>query len=79
MASMKASLKTGHVQFDSVIIYEFEVDIGDNPACREGCPISLGPDLLWQSKVDLNIYEHERGHRGRGKDLYIDVTERAGM
>jgi len=67
------------VGFNLITIYEFPVEIGDNPACREGCPIRLGHELVWKSKIDVDSYEEERGIRLTGKQLYIDVSERAGM
>lgn len=70
---------TSKVGFKDITIYEFPMEIGDNPACREGCPIRLGDKLLWKSKVDVNSYEEERGARHSGKQLYIDVSERAAM
>lgn len=67
------------VAFDDITIYNFPIDIGDNPACREGCPIRLGDKLIWKSKVDLNSYEDERDTRFTGKQLYIGVSDRASM
>lgn len=71
---------TTKVAFDAVTIYEFPVDIGDNPAVREGCPIRLGDKLLGKSKIDVESFEKERNPRHRhAKTLYLDVSERAGM
>lgn len=70
---------TTKVNFDTVTIYEFPVEIGDNPACREGCPIRLGHDLLWKSKMGINSYEEERGIRVQAKELYVDVSDRAAL
>mmetsp|Transcript_86470 Transcript_86470/g.242086 ORF Transcript_86470/g.242086 Transcript_86470/m.242086 type:complete len:155 (-) Transcript_86470:80-544(-) len=69
------------VAFDEVTIYEFPVDIGDNPAVREGCPIRLGDRLLRKSTIDVESYEKERSsaRQRHAKKLYIDVTERATM
>jgi hypothetical protein len=67
------------VFFDSITIYEFPMIIGENPACREGCPVRLGGECVWQSTIDLDIYEATRGRRRHGKGLYIDVAERAAM
>lgn len=69
------------VTFDEVTIYEFPVDIGDNPAVREGCPIRLGDRLLRKSTIDVESYEKERSsaRQRHAKKLYIDVTERATM
>ncbi len=67
------------VMFDTVTIYEFPVEIGDNPACREGCPVRLGDNVVSKSKMYVDLYEKERGDRPPSKELYVDVSERAGL
>ena len=67
--------------FDKVFIFEFSITIGNNPAVREGCPVSLGSECIHTTVLDLESYEHSRrpsSHkRRRGKDLYIPVYDRA--
>ena len=71
---------TSRVTFDLVTVYEFPLEIGDNPAVREGCPIRLGDKLLREITTDVDSYEKERCPRQRNaKRLYIQVTDRAAM
>jgi hypothetical protein len=67
------------VLFDDITVYEFAMGIGNNPACREGCPVMLGAHCLGWYKVDINTYEEERGLGRHGKELHIPVPERAAM
>jgi hypothetical protein len=67
------------VNFETVTIFEFPVEIGDNPACREGCPIRLGHKLLGRSTMGVDSYEEGRGNRHHAKELYMDVSARATM
>lgn len=67
--------------FDKVFIYEFSLTMGDNPAVREGCPITLSNECINTNILDLNHYERRPGiqKRRRGKDLYIPVYDRAAL
>jgi len=69
--------------FDKVFIHEFSVTIGNNPAVREGCPISLGNKCIHTTVLDLECYERSRrpsiNKRRRGKELYIPVYDRAAL
>ncbi len=57
--------------------------MGDNPAVREGCPITLGNECINTNVLDLDHYEKSRRpgiqKRRRGKDLYIPVYDRAAL
>lgn len=46
--------------FDKVIVYEFELTLGDNPAVREGCPVALGRECIYRSVVDLESFEQSQ-------------------
>ena len=70
---------TSKVNFETVTIFEFPVEIGDNPACREGCPIQLGHRLLYRSTMGVDSYEEARGDRPQAKELYMGVSDRATM
>jgi hypothetical protein len=66
--------------FDTVTIYEFQLSIGDNPAAREGCPVTLGSKCFHKETLDVDTYEMMReGTRRTGKHLYIPVEDRAAM
>ena len=67
------------VDFSDVSVFEFGVELGDNPAVREGCPVQLGKGIIRTYVEDIDSYELERGTRLRGKELYIPVQDRAAL
>jgi len=77
---VNSSLSGGRqLRFGSVSVYEFHVVIGDNPACREGCPVQLSSQCCGSSKVDVEEYEYFRRKRVPRKALYLPVPDRAAM
>jgi hypothetical protein len=46
-----------NVDFESVVIREYERDLGDNPAVSSGPPIGLGWAYLPSVRVDIDFYE----------------------
>jgi hypothetical protein len=67
-------------RFATVTIYEFQLSIGDNPAAREGCPISLSAKCVHKETMDVNVFELLReGKRRKSKNLYLPVEDRAAM
>eukprot|EP00934_Nitzschia_sp_Nitz4_P004949 Nitzschia sp. Nitz4//scaffold389_size11954//6654//7164//NITZ4_009010-RA/size11954-augustus-gene-0.10-mRNA-1//1//CDS//3329549993//4939//frame0 len=77
--SSTSSKSNSSVSFDEVTIYWFPAAIGDNPACREGCPIRIGDKYIYKETVDVELYEDSRGERVQKNDLYLEVPERAAM
>lgn len=67
------------LDYDFNTIYMFDIIMGDNPACKEGCPIATGTKLLSKDLVLVNVYEQLRGERRHGKELYLSVPDRATM
>jgi hypothetical protein len=67
------------LDYGSNTIYEFDIIMGDNPACKEGCPIALGTELVSTYVVPFSAYERFRGDRRRGKSLHLSVPDRAAM
>jgi hypothetical protein len=67
------------LSFDSVTIYTFSHDIGDNPACRDGCPIRLGDDLLGKSKFGIEEYEEGKKARPMSRSLFLEENERTAL
>ena len=66
--------------FDTVTIYEFPLSIGDNPAAREGCPVTLSSKCMHKETLDVDAYEMmQEGKRRHGKYLYIPVEDRAAI
>lgn len=75
----KVGISKKELDYGCNTIYEFEIIMGDNPACREGCPIAIGTTLLSTDVLDFDVYERFRGDRRHGKELYIPVSVRAEM
>ncbi len=71
--------KARRVSFDSITIHTFPCDIGDNPACHDGCPIRLGDKLLGQSKIDVEEYEEAKKARPKSTGLYLEANERTAL
>ncbi|KAL3919702.1 MAG: hypothetical protein SGILL_003622 [Bacillariaceae sp.] len=66
--------------FDRVTIYEFQISMGDNPAAREGCPVTLSKKCIHEETLDVDFYEMMReGKRRDSKHLYLPVEDRAAM
>lgn len=70
---MVASPKNRSVKFGNITIREYDVTVGDNPACSVGVPISLG----WKynphhEKYSVEVYErHRSGQRSDYEDLKL--------
>ena len=66
------------VTFGDLTITEFPMELGDNPAVSNGCPIRLGSEPLRTTTRNLDLYEYirqdTRRHRTR---LPISVPVRA--
>ena len=68
--------------FGKVAVFEFPIAMGDNPACREGCPIRLGDECVMNYTMDVNTYEIQKQIQGRTRrkeGLYLPVSDRACM
>ena len=69
---------TKTVSFGPLTIHEHALELGDNPACSSGAPLTLGWKAENTSTLNLELFEYMRGARRRGrKQLLIDVSERA--
>jgi hypothetical protein len=75
----KVGISEKVLDYDCNTIYEFDIIMGDNPGCREGCPIAIGSKLLSTDVIQLNVYERFRGNRRHGKELCIPLADRATM
>eukprot|EP00934_Nitzschia_sp_Nitz4_P006731 Nitzschia sp. Nitz4//scaffold39_size137210//88015//89107//NITZ4_003210-RA/size137210-processed-gene-0.95-mRNA-1//1//CDS//3329550416//6721//frame0 len=68
------------VFFDEIIIKEYPIILGDNPAVSGGAPISIGWKPLKESVVDVDFYEYCRcPERKSRKKLILSVRRRAGF
>ena len=70
--------KRRSVLFGDVQVLEFTLEVGDNPAVSDGCPMALGWDLQKSTEYDLDCYEQYRppSSRRSGKKLRIPADER---
>lgn len=78
LASGNASIDTveKRVSFSSLEIYEFLIQIGDNPSC-EGAPLCISNDCQQQRVLDLNEFEANRDRRRARKQLVLSPTKRS--
>ena len=60
---MRASTRS--IQFDSCIVREYDVALGDNPCVRNGAPLSLGWKYVHSGSVSVEEYENIRPSEDR--------------
>jgi len=66
------------VFFDEILIKEYPVILGDNPAVSSGAPVSIGWKSSNESVVDLDFYEYCRiPERRPRKKMILSVRRRA--
>jgi len=68
--------KEKRVDFSSLEIFEFLIEIGDNPSC-EGAPLCIGNECQKQRKVDVDEFEATRKGRRHRKQLALSATKRS--
>ena len=69
---------TKQVTFGNLTIHEHPLELGDNPACSSGAPLTIGWKAQSSSTRNLDLYEYMRGERRHGrKQLVIPVQDRA--
>ncbi len=69
---------TKQVSFGNLTIHEHALELGDNPACSSGAPLTIGWKAQSSSTRNLDLYEYMRGERRHGrKQLVIPVQDRA--
>ena len=62
---------------DDLAIIEYPIILGDNPACTNGCPITIGWQPIRGHKCNLHIFEYARSRRRTPRNLLmIPVKER---
>lgn len=68
------------VTFGDITIAEYPIELGDNPACSHGAPLTLGWEPLRIHTKNLMLYESLRGgNRRRGKSLRIPILMRTSV
>lgn len=64
------------VDFSSLEIYEFLIQIGDNPSC-EGAPLCISDECQKQRKLNVDEFEANRKGRRHRKQLVLSATKRS--
>lgn len=64
------------VEFSDLEIYEFLIQIGDNPSC-EGAPLCISDDCQKQRKLNIDDFEATRKARRHRKQLVLSATKRS--
>ena len=85
---LKSNLKTDEgkqtakdekkVGFSSLEVFEFLIEIGDNPAC-EGAPLCMGDECQNQYTKNVEEFEASRASRRHRKKLVISPSKRSRM
>ena len=64
------------VDFSSLEIFEFLIQIGDNPSC-EGAPLCISDECQKQRKLKVDDFEANRKGRRHRKQLVLSATKRS--
>mmetsp|Transcript_24781 Transcript_24781/g.60878 ORF Transcript_24781/g.60878 Transcript_24781/m.60878 type:complete len:145 (-) Transcript_24781:178-612(-) len=71
---------TKQVAFSTCTIQEYPVILGDNPACANGVPITLGWEPVQSSTTEVELHDFMRAKQRRhGKELILPVQDRTQM
>jgi hypothetical protein len=65
------------VRFGELVITEFPIILGDNPAVTSGAPVTIDWTPQGEVSYTINVYESVRGTRRRRRKLLITVSNRA--
>lgn len=69
---------TKHVSFGTLTIREHPFELGDNPCCSCGAPLTIGWKPIRSEVRNLDLYEYTRNDRRYGKrQLILPVRKRA--
>ena len=77
--SIKKTRNKKSVTFDSINIREYDVILGDNPACSDGPPLSLDWTFTESTSSTIDDYEEVRGYKRHRKFLYLLVITRRNL
>mmetsp|Transcript_32209 Transcript_32209/g.78550 ORF Transcript_32209/g.78550 Transcript_32209/m.78550 type:complete len:271 (-) Transcript_32209:1328-2140(-) len=67
----------GSVEFGSIVITEFPIILGDNPAVTSGAPVTIDWVAQAESAFSVDMYEEIKPARRRRRKLLISVSSRA--
>jgi hypothetical protein len=65
------------VQFDRIVITEFPIILGDNPAVTSGAPVTIDWNPQGEREFSVDSYEQCKPARRRRRRLLISVSHRA--
>jgi len=68
-----------HIKFTSITIRTYDCTIGDNPACKDGIPVSLDWSFTERDPVSLNEYESTRPPRRTRRQLAMSTITRRNL
>ena len=68
-----------NVSFDQIIIREYFIEIGDNPSCSGGPPVTIGWEYDEVGCMDLEEYEECRPTRRFGRQMLLPLETRTQM
>jgi hypothetical protein len=73
------SKKKKRVEFDSIILRNYSIIIGDNPSVSYGPPLSLSWDYVEYAPVDVDDYERNRGERRNLRQMVLNYYNRRNL
>jgi hypothetical protein len=73
----KRSARPKQVRFGRLVITEFGIILGDNPAVTSGAPVTIDWAPQDERSYTLNAYEQSKPKRRRRRKLLISVSNRA--
>jgi len=76
-AKQKAPITAKAVRFGSIVITEFPIILGDNPAVTAGAPVTIDWNPQDEHRHSVTAYEQCKPKRRRRRKLLISVSNRA--
>ena len=73
------SKKKKRVEFDSIILRNYSIIVGDNPSVSYGPPLSLSWDYVEYAPVDVDDYERNRGDRRNVRQMVLNYYNRRNL
>ena len=67
------------VSFDQVDIREYYIELGDNPSCSKGPPLTIGWDFDYMGSINLDEFEECRPPRRFSRQMLIPFDQRTNM
>ena len=71
-----ANEKSKRVDFSTLEVFEFLIQIGDNPSC-EGAPLCMSDECQKQQSFEVDEFEATRKVRRNRKQLVLSATKRS--